>query len=147
MGKVLEGGNGKDLVKDTIFVWSHTNAKPNRWLSFFQPFWSSGCFFFLSKSKRVNDSDVPLKLARRAGVMQMMKYLQSGLSKNEPSDYAGMWAVSSQQWCNFLAVSTFCLFCPMRVNAFFSLFLIVQLFLTFELLYRASLKATLIKIL
>lgn len=54
-------------------------------------------FFFLSKSKRVNDSDVPLKLARRAGVMQMMKYLQSGLSKNEPSDYAGMWAVSSQQ--------------------------------------------------
>lgn len=54
-------------------------------------------FFFLSRSKRHNDSDVPLKLARGAGVMQMMKYLASGLSKNEPSDYAGMWAVSPQQ--------------------------------------------------
>lgn len=56
------------------------------------------CFFFcLSRSKRLNDSDVPLKLARGAGVMQMMKYLPSGLSKNEPSDYAGMWAARPQQ--------------------------------------------------
>lgn len=54
-------------------------------------------FFFLSRSKRLNGGDVPLKLARGAGVMQMMKYLPSGLSKNEPSDYAGMWAASPQQ--------------------------------------------------
>lgn len=64
----------KDLSKSISFTWSKTTAKPNTWKQvvqlLFSLFEGQGLFFFpLSKRKLLNDSDVPLKVVRRAGVM------------------------------------------------------------------------------